>query len=227
MTVKSGLWGGLWGWSLVGLGLDLKWVFGAVFWRAGGWFDVEVLGEGFEESGEAGAGDAVELGWEGFFGGWGFFRLWGLGFGNWFGRWLGFWGLLRALAAGDVEGGDLEAVEDESGAARVDVVEGDGGEDLAEGVLDVGAGAWFGDGEGVAAGVAGLRVGRGFAGLVVVVAVVLVAEGGAAAAVSVDEDVAAAEVFWDFAAGFGGLFVHGGSLNAEARLGAGLFNRCI
>ena len=48
---------------------------------------------------------------------------------------------------------------------------------------------------------------------------VLVAEGWAAAAVSVDEDVVAAEVFGDF----GCLFVHACSLNAEARRKPGFF----
>lgn len=168
-----------------------------------------MLGEGFNEGGGGGVGDGVELGWEGFVGG---CFVVGLGFG--FCR--------DSAAAGDVDGGDLEAEEDESGAAGVDVVEGDRGEDLAEGGLDVGAGARLGDGEASAAGVAGLGIGRGFARLVVVVAVVLVAQGGAAAAVSVDEDVVAAEVFGDF-----GLFVHGGSLNAEARLAPGFFYLCF
>jgi hypothetical protein len=41
---------------------------------------------------------------------------WGLGFGGFFGGGLGF---------GEVEAGDLEAVEEQAGAAGVDVVGGD------------------------------------------------------------------------------------------------------
>jgi hypothetical protein len=40
---------------------------------------------------------------------------------------------------GDVEGGDLEAVEEQSGAAGVEGVARDAGEDLADGDLDGGA----------------------------------------------------------------------------------------
>ena len=43
---------------------------------------------------------------------------------------------LSGLRFGEVEAGDLEAVEEEAGAARVDVVGGDALEDLADGVLD-------------------------------------------------------------------------------------------
>ena len=42
------------------------------------------------------------------------------------------------LRFGEVEAGDLEAVEEEAGAAGVDVVGGDALEDLADGVLDGG-----------------------------------------------------------------------------------------
>ena len=114
----------------------------------------------------------------------------------------------------EVESGDLEGVEEQAGAAGVDVVEGEVGEDLADGLLDVGAGGGFGQRDGVAAGVAGLGVGGGSARLVVEVAVVFVAQGVAAAAVSVDEDVAAAEVLGDLVALLGNLFVfvHGAPL---------------
>jgi hypothetical protein len=57
----------------------------------------------------------------------------GLGFGGGLGVGLDFGDF------GEVEAGDLEAVEEESGAARVDVVGGDALEDLAYGGLDRGA----------------------------------------------------------------------------------------
>jgi hypothetical protein len=59
-----------------------------------------------------------------------------------------------ALGFGEVEAGDLEAVEEEAGAAGVDVVGGDSLEDLADGVLD--GGAVFGERE-FEGGAAGLR----------------------------------------------------------------------
>jgi hypothetical protein len=46
----------------------------------------------------------------------------------------------------EVEAGDLEAVEKEAGAARIDGVGGDALEDFADGELD--GGAVFGEGEG-------------------------------------------------------------------------------
>ena len=102
---------------------------------------------------------------------------------------------------GEVEAGDLEAVEEEAGAAGVDVVGGDALEDFADGVLD--GGTVFGEGEveGGAAAAALVWVGDGFSGGVVVVAEVFCAEAGAAAAVAVGEDVAALVAFW--CAGFG------------------------
>ena len=102
---------------------------------------------------------------------------------------------LEGLLFGQVEGGDLEAVEEQAGAAGVEVVGGDALEDLADGGLDGGAVLGEGQVEGGAAGAAGARVGGGAAGGVVVVAEVLVAERGAAAAVAVGEDVAALEAF--------------------------------
>jgi hypothetical protein len=95
------------------------------------------------------------------------------------------------LGFGEVEAGDLEAVEEEAGAAGVDVVGGDALEDLADGGLD--SGAVFGQRqmEGGAAAAAPARVGDGFAGGVVVVAELFLAEAGAGAAVAVGEDVAA------------------------------------
>ena len=92
----------------------------------------------------------------------------------------------------EVEAGDLEAVEEESGAARVDVV-GDALEDLADGVLD--GRSVFGerDFEGDAAAAAGAR-----AGSVMVVTEVFSAKAWAAAAVAVGEDVAALVAFGCF-----------------------------
>ena len=52
---------------------------------------------------------------------------------------FGFGVALRVLLSGQVEAGDLEAVEEEAGAAGVDVVGGDALEDLADGGLDGGA----------------------------------------------------------------------------------------
>jgi hypothetical protein len=88
-----------------------------------------------------------------------------------------------------------EAVEEEPGAAGVEVVGGDALEYEADGELDGGAVLGDGEVEGGEAGLAGGRIGDGMAGGVVVVAEVLVAEGGGAAAASVDEDVAAALAF--------------------------------
>ena len=101
-------------------------------------------------------------------------------------RWVGF---------GEVEAGDLEAVEEQTGAAGVDVVGGDALEDFADGVLD--GGTVFGQRkvEGGAAAAALLGVGDGLSGGVVVVAEVFFAQAGAAAAVAVGEDVAALVLF--------------------------------
>ena len=102
------------------------------------------------------------------------------------------------LGFGQVEAGDLEAVEEQAGAAGVDVVGGDALEDLADGGLD--GGAVFGEGqvEGGAAAAALARVRDGFAGGVVVVAELFLAEAWAGAAVSVGEDVAALVLLWCF-----------------------------
>ena len=82
---------------------------------------------------------------------------------------LGWLGLLGVLA-GEVRAGDLEAVEEQAGSARVDGVGGYGGEDLADGVLD--GRAVFGHGEVESAGVrcSFAWVCYGLAGGVVVVA---------------------------------------------------------
>lgn len=95
------------------------------------------------------------------------------------------------LSFGEVEAGDLEAVEQQAGAARIDVVGGDALEDFADGGLD--GGTVFGQRqvEGGAAAAALFWVGDGFSRGVVVVAELLAAQTGAGAAVAVGEDVAA------------------------------------
>ena len=90
-------------------------------------------------------------------------------------------------------GRDLQAVEEESGSPWVDLVGGDALEDLTDRLLD--GGTVFGDGEFEFEGGEWAVFGRGFAGGVVVVAEVLVAERGRAAAVSGGEDVAALVAF--------------------------------
>jgi hypothetical protein len=99
--------------------------------------------------------------------------------------------LLGVLVVFEVGGGDLEGVEEESGAARVEVVLGDAGDDLAEGLLDGGSAAGLGEGEGAAAGLAEAGVGNGAALGVVVVAELFSAHSGGATAASLGEGVAA------------------------------------
>ena len=103
-------------------------------------------------------------------------------------------GLTARLIAvlGEVGGSDLEAVEEEAGAARVHVVEGDAAEDLADGELDGGAVFGVREIEGGAAGAALFGAGDGLAGGVVEVAEGFAAEAGRAAAAAVGVDVAAA-----------------------------------
>jgi len=101
------------------------------------------------------------------------------------------------VGAREVECGGLEAVEEEAGAAWIEVVGGDALEDLCDGELDAGAVGELvraGEDPSAEAGFAGGGVFDGAAGGVVVVAEGLVAEAGAAAAVAVGEDVAALEV---------------------------------
>ena len=121
---------------------------------------------------------------------------------------LGLAGILLAPVAvgfgfGEVEAGDLEAVEEEAGAAGIDVVGGDAAENFADGKLNAGTIVGIGQRkvEDGAAASALLRVGDGFSGGVVVVAEVFSAQAGAAAAVAVGEDVAALVAF--------GLVLHG------------------
>lgn len=75
------------------------------------------------------------------------------------------WLLLRQIQAGD-----LEAVEEQAGAARVEVVGGDALKDLADGGLDGGAVFGHGEMEGSATAALLLEMGDGLAGGVVVVA---------------------------------------------------------
>jgi hypothetical protein len=99
------------------------------------------------------------------------------------------------LRFGEVEAGDLEAVEEEAGAAGVDVVGGDALEDLADGVLDGGVVLGERQVEGGAAAATLAWVFDGLAGGVVVVAELFLAEAWAGAAASVGEDVAALVLF--------------------------------
>jgi hypothetical protein len=96
----------------------------------------------------------------------------------------------------EVEAGDLEAVEEQTGSAGVDLVGGDALEDLADGVLDGGAVLGEREVEGGSAALAFGGVLDGFAGGVVVVAELFSAEAWAAAAGAVGEDVAALVAFW-------------------------------
>ena len=96
---------------------------------------------------------------------------------------------------GEVEAGDLEAVEEQAGAAGVDVVGGDAAENFADGLLDGGTVFRQRKVEGGAAASTLVRIGDGFSGGVVVVAEVFSAQAGAAAAMAVGEDVAALVLF--------------------------------
>jgi hypothetical protein len=97
----------------------------------------------------------------------------------------------------EVETGDLEAVEEQSGAAWIEVVGGDALENFSDGELYGGAVLRHGHVEGAEAGFALGGVFDGAAGGVVVVAELFAAEAGGRTAASVGEDVAALE------AGFG------------------------
>ena len=81
---------------------------------------------------------------------------------------LGGW--LGGVRFGQVEAGDLEAVEEQAGAAGVDVVGGDAAEDFSDGLLDRGTVLGVGEGEAGLAAVAGGGVLDGAAGVVVEVA---------------------------------------------------------
>jgi hypothetical protein len=98
----------------------------------------------------------------------------------------------KLLMGREIGAGDLEAVEEETGAAGIEIVGGEALEDEADGELDGGAVLGNREQDGGAAGFARVRFDGGAAGGVVVVAELFVAERGGATAASVDEDVAAA-----------------------------------
>jgi len=102
---------------------------------------------------------------------------------------------LGRLGFGEVEAGDLKAIEEEAGAARVDAVGGDAAEDLADGGLDGRAVFRQGQVEGRAAAAALARTADWLAGSVMVVAELFPAEAWARAAASVGEDVSALVLF--------------------------------
>ncbi len=108
---------------------------------------------------------------------------------------------------GEVEAGDLEAVEEKAGAAGVDVVGGDAAEHFADGVLDGAAVFGLRDVEGGAAAAALARIFDWLTGGVVVVAKFFLTEAGASAAASVGEDMAALIAFLRLDVGA----VHGGT----------------
>ena len=84
-----------------------------------------------------------------------------------FSGWLGVAGGLNG--AREIHGGDLEAVEEESGSARVEVVGRNAAEDLADGELDCGSVFGQRDLKGGLAGAAFPRVGDGETGGVMVI----------------------------------------------------------
>ena len=86
--------------------------------------------------------------------------------------------------------GELEAVEQQTGAVNVKLVGGDALDDLAEGSVHLGAVARRGQAE-AAAGAAGIGVGDGHSAGMVVVAMALAAQGGRAAAVAIFEEMRA------------------------------------
>lgn len=113
-------------------------------------------------------------------------------------------------AAGQVVGGDLEAVEEQTGGAVIERALGDAVEDLADGELDGGPVFGDGEGEGFGGGDFGARgdARGGWPAVgVVVEAKIFFAQGGGAAAVTIGEDVAALEAF--------GWSVHGVDLPRE------------
>ena len=158
-----------------------------------------------EDAGEAGAG-VVGVGGEGDFGTGSEGAEVGVG-DDLLDELSGGVGGLDGGGARQVQGGDLEAIEQKSGAAGIELVGGEPVEDLADGGLDGGAVFETGDGEveggGLVLALGEVARGDGLAaaGGVVVEAEVLAAEAGAAAAVAVGEDVAALEAASATAAG--------------------------
>jgi hypothetical protein len=104
-------------------------------------------------------------------------------------------GFTALLGFGEVEAGDLEAVEEQAGPARVDVVGGYATKNFADGVLDGAAVFRQGQFEGGWTAAALTWVFDGATGGVVVVTKIFVAQACTAAAASVGEDVAALIAF--------------------------------
>jgi hypothetical protein len=149
---------------------------------------------------------AFALGGLAYFGAWGEDAEFGVG-GDLFDDFDRFrFGIAMSGGPGKVEAGDLEAVEEQTGAAGVDVVGGDAAEDFADGLLDGGTVFWEWDFEGGAAASAGARMWRRFSGVVVVVAEIFSAQAWTAAAMAIGKDVAALVLFGCF-----GCVLHGPS----------------
>jgi hypothetical protein len=102
---------------------------------------------------------------------------------------------VAAGEAGQVEAGDLQAVEQQAGSFGIDLVGGDAAQDFADRALDGAAvlGEW--EVEMSLVGAALMGVFHGTPGGVVVVAKFFAAEAWAAATAAVGEDVAALEAF--------------------------------
>lgn len=125
-------------------------------------------------------------------------------------------GFVAGTGFGQVMAGDLEAVEEEAGAARVDFVGGDLLENFGEALLDGAAVFRVGQRKAGTAALAGGSVLDGAAAVVVEVAEVFVtagaAQGRAAAAAAVGEDVTALEagfVVWRQVFGCHGVLFRG------------------
>ena len=99
---------------------------------------------------------------------------------------------------GQVEACDLESVEEQTGAARIDFVGGDALEDLAYGDLDGGAILGQSEVECGGATAALCWIGDGFTAGVVAVTELSLAQAWAGAAVAIGEDVAALVLFQCF-----------------------------
>jgi hypothetical protein len=190
-AVVVAVWVEEWAWIDVFVWVVLFW-----FWLLGGDFSVWVAGgavgllasDAFEDVAEEAFGSGVAGGDFGDGGEWALdgievefvdlVEVFVVGFGRGFGASL------------EVGGGDLDGVEEDSGAAAVELVHGDAAGYLCDGKLDGGAVLEAGKVEG-GVGRDELGAGRGAAGGVMEVAEVLVAQRGRAAAVAGGVDVAA------------------------------------
>jgi hypothetical protein len=120
-------------------------------------------------------------------------------------------GCVGGAVSGQIERGDLQAVEHEAGAAWLDDVAGEAAEDFADAGLD--GGAVFGEREVEVGAEPGAAAGPGCgAAGVVIEAEVFAAEAEGAAAMAVGEDVAALEALDSFE-GFGGFGLGGFGLD--------------